>query len=512
MADEVLDALMDVFNSANYRFLTLAEVTQQLQLRGFYQNMEFHKAAEDVWYLLCSHPTAKYPFWDIERSGEILWGLERWLPPKQRRDAGGRVHATEPLHVGWEMQHTLSPTRSEIENGAFPLRGQVSNGLIASMDEQQRKHSVVELYCYGSEKFICAIAHDVRDNWFLEGMALQRWYEENGLQPGDKIWLVVERINPLILRIYTEWDRDADTYRRYEQRRSIATLPVTELPIRDLIWIYFKRTQKIAHRSEIAKAIFVDRPEISGRSVDACLGANPHLFVRIGGGNWGLKDWGVEQVTTVVRPKGSDPGTAIDEDLPTVTVPLDYILVNIAAEDLVYKILRGSKASLTEAQITERIAKYLGVDRSILARTSFLNLSDRRFVRRHDGSFTLRENLEEVVDELAAKELELRKSLDLINGEVNTLKDEIARTVAQYEIRIRQLEGERDEARYWARKWFRRHTRLSEDRTQERTQLSRLLSKFLVTIISYVDHPDIQRIFETLGLEPEPHEAEEEAE
>jgi hypothetical protein len=305
-------------------------------------------------------------------------------------------------------------------------------------------------------------------------MALQHWYKENGLQPGDKIWLVAEGIKPLILRIYSEWDRDADTYRRYEQRRNLETLPSIDLPIRDLIWIFFKRAQKIAHRSEIAKAILVERPEISERSVDACLSAYPHLFVRMNEGKWGLKEWGIEQVTMVVRPKGSDPGTAIDEDLPTVKVPLDYILITITAENLVYKVLRGSKASLTDSQITERIAKYLVVDRSILARTSFLNLSDSRLVRCHDGTFMVRENLEEVVYELAARERELRQSLDRNNEEVNKLKDEIALTVTRYETRIRQLESERDEARDWARKLFGQHTRLTKDYTQERTQPSTL--------------------------------------
>jgi len=125
------------------------------------------------------------------------------------------------------------------------------------------------------------------------------------------------------------------------------------LPIRDIIWLHFNRTQKVSHRSEIAKIILVDRPEISEHSVGACLSANPHLFVRIGEGNWGLTEWGIEQVTMVVRPKGSDPGAPTGEDSPTVTVPLDYVLANIAAEDLVYRVLRGSKASLSDSEITE---------------------------------------------------------------------------------------------------------------------------------------------------------------
>jgi len=317
------------------------------------------------------------------------------------------------------------------------------------MDEKQRESSIVELHCHGSEKLICVVTHDDRGSWALEGMTLQRWYKENGLQSGDKIWLIVESVNPLILRAYTEWDRDADTYRRYEQRRNIEALSSTDLPIRDIIWIYFKRTQKIAHRSEISKAVLKERPEISERSIDACLGANPHLFARVGGkGNWGLKEWDIEQVTMVIRPKGSSTETATNENLSTATVPVDYVLANIAAEDLVYKILRGSKDALSVAQITEKIAKYLGVDKGILVRTTFFNSSDIRLVRLHDGSFTLRDNLEEFINELATREQELVEALGQANEEVSKSKDEVALMTAQHEttwsnermaIRVRNL-------------------------------------------------------------------------
>ena len=275
------------------------------------------------------------------------------------------------------------------------------------------------------------------------------------------------------MRTYTEWDRDADIYRRYEQRRSLEALPSTDLPIRDLIWIYFKRTQKVAHRLEIAKAILVERPEISERSIDACLGANSHLFARVGKGNWGLKEWGVEEVTMVVHPKGSDPGTAIEKNLPTTIVPLDYILVNIAAEDLVYRILHNSKDSLNVSQITEKISKYLGVDKSILERTTFLNLSDSRLVRRHDGTFTLRENLEEVIGELATRERELIQSLDRVNEEINDLRDEIASMTSRHETRIKQLE-------------------------KERTIHDQVLSEFLTEIVIYLGYPNLQLVFDRL--------------
>ena len=109
MATEVLNALMDVFHSANYRFLTLAEITRQLQRRGVYQNVELHKAMAYVHDHLCNdRASAHYPFFDVEKGGEILWGLEWWFP-KRMASSHGRIQSVEPLSVGWETQRTLSP-------------------------------------------------------------------------------------------------------------------------------------------------------------------------------------------------------------------------------------------------------------------------------------------------------------------------------------------------------------------------------------------------------------------
>jgi len=192
MAEEVLDALMDVFNSANYRSLTLEEVAQQLQRRGVYQDITSLDAMKRVIDHF-NNASAIYPFFPI---GENQWGLESWLP-KRRRRVRGKVQAVEPLHVGWETQHTLSPSRFEVERGTFPLRGQNPSRLIASMDEQQHEHPIVELRCYGSEKLFCAMTHDDRDNWVLEGMALQRWYKEMVFSQETKSGLLLRALIPL---------------------------------------------------------------------------------------------------------------------------------------------------------------------------------------------------------------------------------------------------------------------------------------------------------------------------
>ncbi len=486
MADnEVLDALLVVFNSANYRFLTLREITEQLQRRGIYQNVELHKAMARVNDHLCFDRTsAHYPFQEIGDSG---WGLEHWIPKPKRR-ARGSVPAIEPLHVGWETQHKISPDRAEIERGTFPFSKLNANRLVASMDERQREYSVVVLQCYGSERFLCALASDERDNHGLESKALQHWYGENGLEAGDIVWLTVERIAPLILRIYTEWDRDADAYRRYKQRRNLDTFPSVNLPIRDLIWRYFQRTKIIAHRSQIVKVILNDRPEISERSVDACLSANQHIFVRTGEqGYWGLKEWGIEQVAIVERRKGEDPVSAADTDRQRRTVNLDYVLANLAAEDLVYEILHNAGTPLSYSTIVERIAGYFSMDADILKRTSFLNVEDSRIVHLEDGTFRLRRDLENVIRDLTEKEKEFRGSLERATEESGGLRDELASLVVEHEAEISRIEHERDEARRIARELFRRYV-----------GLRRAVSKFFAMLVPSVGLTKIQGVFTRL--------------
>src|SRR3990172_2772216 len=99
----------------------------------------------------------------------------------------GRIQSVEPLSVGWETQRTLSPSGLEIEAGRFLLSRQNASRLIASMDERQRERLIVELRCYGSEKLLCTLIFDDQDTHFLESKALQHWYKENGVEPGDVI-------------------------------------------------------------------------------------------------------------------------------------------------------------------------------------------------------------------------------------------------------------------------------------------------------------------------------------
>jgi hypothetical protein len=176
---------------------------------------------------------------------------------------------------------------------------------------------------------------------------------------------------------------------------------------------------------------------------------------------------------------------------------------------LVYRILRSAKTALSDAQITEKIAKRLGVDRHILARASFLDPKDPRLFRLHDGTFTLREDLEEVIAKLRVNERELNDSLSRANEENRELKGELASTVAQYEAnkqgaylenaKSQQLERERDEARQVATRWLAEHT-----------QFKQVLSRFLKLVISKIGTPVFQSMIETLRQELEATSTEEE--
>lgn len=489
MTDKILNELLLIFNASATPFLNIEDIALCMKKRGFYKNIKTHKAKEDIWNYLCTHPQ----FLDVERNGKIVWVLHRWLPPnKKTTKNNNQLKPIEPLHLGLEISHILSASENEIHNGAFPIRGQKLDRFRASMDENQRNHSNVDVLYYGSENIVCNITQDSNENWNLESEDLQRLYSENGVQAGDTIFLVVEGINPLALRLYTEWDRDLDTYRRYEQRRKIELTPSTDLHIRDLIYIYLKRCQEIKHRSDIVKTVLDERQEVSEKSIDVCLGKYSHLFVPIEfqRGYWGLREW--NHISVAKRPQGSNPEKDFDNaDLPCSIESIDYILANIAAEDLVCKILRAN-TSLSASEITRKIAKYYYVDENILKRTSFLNISDSRIIRLRDGTFTLDKNLEETIDGLAAKERKL-------NEQIYDLENKIESVIAQYKEKFIQLEEERDGLRKLTQEWIEQHeetTRLWEERTQ-------MLSEFLIESMPHIGQDNLNHIFERLRRKAE---------
>jgi len=389
------------------------------------------------------------------------------------------------------IQRTISPDGSEIKNGTIPLLGDFYR-FFFSMDTYQQRQWSIDIRYYASENATCKIEQDDHEHWFLKSAWLREWYKENRIEPGDKIWLVIKSITPLAINIYTEWERNPDTYRRYRQLQDPKPLLSTDLPIRDIIWDFLEQTQKIVHRLDIGKAVLEKRPEISEFSVYGCLSANPYLFVRVGEGNWGLKEWGLEQVKMVDRPVGSP----LEEtpNVPTTTVPLDYILAHIASENLVYRILENSSKPLAIAEITELISKHLHVNKDVLARTTFFDPADPRFNRQEDGTFTLRKKLEELHDGLRELAEQARETKVSLEEKVNSLRAEIESTTVQHQKQLKQIEEERDTLQKIAEEWIGHHEEINSQR-EKRIQL---MSEFLAEAIPHIGQDKLKEIFEHL--------------
>jgi hypothetical protein len=440
MANEkILDALMSIFDSAHYRPLTLRKITDLMRQKGFYTDIPYSRAVSKINnHLGLDRNSAYYPFLEMEIGSGTLWALETWFPKPRRSLATIEPGTVEPLPRGAKTQHKISDAQ-ELEEGFLLLDLQWFRQLRASMSEAEIERALMPVQCYASTRLFLSVNRTLHR---LQGKALQDWYVENGIGPGDVIWLELEEVKPLTLRIYTEWDRDADTYRRYVQKREIDKLPRVALPIRDLIWLYFKRTDQIAHWSEIAQAVLEDRPEISEHSISACLSVNPLLFAPTGErGNWGLEEWGVGE-KIVIHPQVSADIVLKRNVSVDTAIPLDYILETIHGEDLVFQILKSAKTPLSYSDLASRISEFLGVDHSILKRTTFLNVEDSRIVHLHSGDFELREDLESVVDEMSAKvkALSLERSASYVD--IDALREEMAAVVSEYEGKLQSAKAE----------------------------------------------------------------------
>lgn len=539
MTDEIIYGLMEVFKRANNQLLTFKEITRRMQAQGFYHNVEFTTAAVDL-LLHYLNP----PIFD-QTINHQYWRVAHWLPLKENDPQDSTVSF---LQTEKEIQRAISPSGSEIKNGIIPLHGQdkennpydstvsllqigeeiqrmisddgseISNEIIplrgdfdrffASMDIHQQRQMSIDIRYYADENTTCKIEQDNLEHWFLKGEWLKNWYKENRIEPGDKIYLVVENVIPLAIRIYTKWERNPDAYRRYKLQQESNPFPSVNLPIWYLIGEFFEQTPKIAHRLDIGKAIIEKRPEISEQSVYSCLSKEKYLFVPVGDGYWGLKKWNLEEVARIIRPAGS----SLEEnpDLPTETVPLDYILVNIDSEKLVYRILEESPNPLTVGEITERISKILGVNKDVLTKATFFDPSDPRFYRQENGTFTLRKNLEEVIHMLSEERIEERAlKISLENG-IQKLQETMESLASQHKKEEKQHKEEQDILKKLAGEWIEQieHYEEINSRWEKRTQL---LSEFLTEAIPCIGQDKLKEIFEHLRHKSElrdPNESE----
>ena len=495
MTDEIFDGIRSVFNHDYDLFLLPQDIYSRMKRKGFFKNVEYKKAMVDIQISLRS-PV----FFRRRTDTSDGWGLARHFRSTEKQEENQQDISASQLQIGKEIKRTISSSGAEIKDGTIPLNGQNFGSFFASMDKEQQKRLNINIHSYADEDITCTIVEGDRDNWFLQGTWLRNWYKENRIEPGDEIYLVVENTTPLIIRIYTTWERNPDTYRRYKLRQEANPLPSVDLPIWQLIREFFEQTQKIEHRLAIWKAVFEKRPEISEQSVYACLSANPYLFVRVGEGNWGLKDWGLEEVKAAVRPAGS----TLEENLnlPTTTVSLGYILATIAAENLVYRILEESPNPLSVGEITERISKILGVNKELLTRATYFDRSDPRFHRQEDGTFTLDrkiKNLEEVIHQLSENERALKTSTE---NKIQKLQETMESFASQHKKEVKQLKEERDSLRKLAEELI-EQTEHYEKINNQREKRIQLLSIFLMEAIPYIGQDKLKEIFEHLHRKSE---------
>jgi len=513
MTDENIYGLMDVFKRNNNQYLTLTEITRRMQELGLYPNAEFAVARVDI-YLYYLKPPIFHEIQNYRRRENWgkRWNVAHWLPRKEIQHAvspsGSEIkngvtslheqdkennpydNTISLLQIGKEIQRTISPSGIEVENGTIPLRGDFDS-FYASMDMYQQRQKSIDVGYYADENATCKVEQDKHDHWILKSEWLKDWYKGNRIEPGDVIWLTVEGVAPLIINLSTKWDRDPDAYRRYKLLQEATPLPSVNLPIWYIVCEFFEQTSKISRKSDIEKFVLEKRSRVSKGSVGGCLSAN-QLFVRVGDGYWGLKEWNLEEVTRTMRPAGSSLEESLD--LPTEIVPLDYILANIASENLVYRILEESPSPLTVVEITKRISKILGVNKDVLARATFFDPSDPRFYRQEDGAFTLRKNLEEVIHHLSENERVLKISLE---NEIQKLQETMESLTSQHKKEANQLKEEQDILKKLAGEWIEQieHYEKINNQREKRIQL---MSEFLAEAIPHIGQDKLKEIFEHL--------------
>jgi len=440
LADLILAALQ----KKNYQFQTLYELAEALAPD---HKPERKFIAEVHACLNFESTSAKYPFTEIEQGSVGLWGLEFWLPKRKSGHQTRKTVETSTLTRGQQLHFTL--TQPALTEGRFDILRPTYRGDLVDVLTGM---SHVVLDYYGSYRIVVGVDTETKP-FGLVGSGLVAWYIENNLKPGDDVWLEVVDIAPLRLRIYTEWDRDADAYRRYIGERNRQE-DQSSLPIRDLIYLCLNQHGTLLHLRVISENVLQQRPAVSRSSIVSCLNGNPHLFAHlIDHSTWGLTEWNLSKVSAYKEPDrhwlAQESTTAAR---PRAVTNIDYVLTVIHTEDLVYQVLSNAGAPLFGREIVQAIASYLGVSKEILERASFVDVNDPRFVRLEDGRFR---SLPSQSDRALAMSEELKRArhdIELLKNEqdaqaefVTALTNDISELVEQgaaHEKEIAQLKAE----------------------------------------------------------------------
>ena len=212
---------------------------------------------------------------------------------------------------------------------------------------------------------------------------LTEWFRKSAIEPGDRIKFRLLRVDPPEIQIWTEWEKDLNSL----IRPPALDFQWKHLPIRDcLIKVFASRSGPIHYRSlysEISK-----HRELAIGSVIAALSKHRGvLFAHTGRGMWSwLKDDARTEDDPTPRPEPSERPR-----LPEISDAIWKIVAEIEERDVVYRLLKRTRDSLSFVQICQKIAEARGIDWHELQQTGFLNAEDERFTRLDNGHFALRE-------------------------------------------------------------------------------------------------------------------------
>ena len=219
----------------------------------------------------------------------------------------------------------------------------------------------------------------------LKGEALRRWYQSNGLEPGDRVTLAIRDIGREVFHIHTEWRRDLNYL--LEQARK-GPRSYTGRP-RDLLYgLLAEVGQPLHYRDLWSRAANLSGLRI-GTVVSTLSRYNRRLFCNVGGGRWGLVEWPGDRLD---QERQSRTGNWVASPL---SIPDEQSLWKaiheIEEQDLVYKLLKRTGCDMSYPEIARTLAEILSVNAAHLTETSFVNVRDNRLQKLANGSWTLRE-------------------------------------------------------------------------------------------------------------------------
>jgi len=212
---------------------------------------------------------------------------------------------------------------------------------------------------------------------------LTDWIHNNAIEVGDKIAFQLLSLDPVLIRVWTDWKKSLSAMlacppEDFEWR---------QVPIRDCLLRVFASQPGPMHYKSLYSRISRHR-ELAVSSVIATLSRwRGVLFEHSSQGMWYL----LQGNSRDNSPRSPAPRGTTVLLAPEVSDRVWQVVSDVEEHDVVYKLLKKTRDSLSYDQICQRIADARGVDWHELEQTGFINANDERLVRLDNGHFALRE-------------------------------------------------------------------------------------------------------------------------